>query len=294
MVPSRAMRIAELYARETPFFSFEFFPPKTDRGYRTLFQTVSDLKKLDPGFVSVTWGAGGSTRRKTVELVARIQREVGIPAMAHLTCVGASPEDMAAALDRIRDEGIENVLALRGDPPRSDPDWRPESDAFQHACDLVRFVRSRWDFCVGGACHPETHPQAVSPEDDLRRLAEKVECGAEFAISNLFFDNADYYRFVERARALGIAIPLVPGIMPVVSWRNLRKMVELNGSRVPAELRARLDRAGDDSERTLEVGVEWATAQCRDLLDHGVPGIHFYTLNKSPATRRIHEDLFRR
>ncbi len=286
------MRIADLYSRRRPVISFEFFPPKSDAGYRDLFRTIEDLKRLDPGFVSVTWGAGGGTRRKTTDLVVRIQREIGITAMAHMTCVGARPEDIGATLDRLREEGLENVLALRGDPPRDDPAWTPASEHFCYARDLVRFIRSRWDFCVGAACHPETHPDAESPEADLRCLAQKVEQGIEFLITNFFFDNRDYFDFVERARALGIQVPIVPGIMPVISTANLRKMSTLNGAHIPAALESELARAGEDAEQTLAVGIAWATEQCRELLARGVPGIHFYTLNRSPATRRVHANLF--
>lgn len=289
-----AMRIADLYRRDAPVISFEFFPPKTDKGFRNLFHTIEHLKRLDPGFVSVTWGAGGSTRRKTVDLVARIQREIGLLAMAHMTCVGAEPDDIAATLERLEREGIDNVLALRGDAPRGNPDWTPASEYFSYASDLVRFIRERSGACVGAAFHPETHPDAESPEADLAHLVMKVGTGAEFLISNFFFDNQDYYDFVEKARGAGIELPLVPGIMPVISWKNLRKMCSLNGSRVPADLEHALEAAGDDPERTTEVGVTWATEQCRDLLANGAPGIHFYTLNRSPATRQIHANLFGR
>lgn len=283
-----------MYRRGHPVVSFEFFPPKSEAGFDALFATIADLKRLDPGFVSVTWGAGGSTRRRTAELVARIQRDTGITAMAHMTCVGASAEDLAEALDGLARDGLENVLALRGDPPRDQPDFRPVAGGFAYASELVAFVRSRWDFCVGGACYPEVHPEAASAEADLAHLVRKVEAGAEFLITQLFFDPAHYFGFVERARAAGIDVPIVPGIMPVISARNVRRMASLCGACIPAALEARLAEVGDDEAATLEVGVEWATMQCRALLEGGAPGLHFYTLNRSPASRRVYENLFGR
>ena len=286
------MRIAEIYARSRPVISFEFFPPKTEVGYAPLYRTIAELKRLDPGFVSVTWGAGGSTRTRTIDLVVRIQRELGITAMAHMTCVGATREQLADSLARIRDEGLENVLALRGDPPRDQPEFRPVPGGFAYANELVEFIRERFDLCIGAACHPEKHPDAPSPEADLANLVRKVEAGAEFLITNLFFDPADYFAFVARARAAGIEVPIVPGIMPVVSGANVRRMAQLTGARIPGALEAELARTGEDDEATLEVGIAWATGQCRALLDAGAPGLHFYTLNKSPATRRVFENLF--
>ncbi|HTF32983.1 MAG TPA: methylenetetrahydrofolate reductase [NAD(P)H] [Myxococcota bacterium] len=286
------MRIAEGFGRARPVVSFEFFPPRTEAGFRALYHTIGELKRLDPGFVSVTWGAGGSTRRQTVELVARIQQEIGITAMAHLTCVGSTPQELGEILDRLEAAGIENLLALGGDPPRDLPDYRPTPGGFTYACELAAFARTRWNFCVGGACYPETHPRAASAEADLAHLVRKVAAGVDFLITQLFFDNADYFAFVDRARAAGIAVPIVPGIMPVVSRQNIGRITALSGARIPPELAANLDLAEDDPARTLEVGVAWATAQCRELLDRGAPGLHFYTLNQSPATRRIHASLF--
>jgi len=286
------MRIAEGFGRARPVVSFEFFPPRTEAGFRALYHTIGELKRLDPGFVSVTWGAGGSTRRQTVELVARIQQEIGITAMAHLTCVGSTPQELGEILDRLEAAGIENLLALGGDPPRDLPDYRPTPGGFTYACELAAFARTRWNFCVGGACYPETHPRAASSEADLAHLVRKVAAGVDFLITQLFFDNADYFAFVDRARAAGIAVPIVPGIMPVVSRQNIGRITALSGARIPPELAANLDLAEDDPARTLEVGVAWATAQCRELLDRGAPGLHFYTLNQSPATRRIHASLF--
>lgn len=283
------MRIVELFGESRPVISFEFFPPKTERGFAPLFRTIAELKRLDPSFVSVTWGAGGSTRRKTIELVIRIQNEIGITAMAHLSCVGSSHEEIRAALDQLEQDGIENVLPLGGDRPEG---YVPPPDAFEYANELIEFIRPSWDFCTPAACYPETHPSAPSPEFDLEMLAQKVQAGADFLITQLFFDNDAYFRFVERVRAVGIDLPIVPGIMPVISASNIRRMTSMCGARIPGELEARLAQTGDDNEATLEVGIEWATLQCRELLEGGAPGIHFYTLNRSPATRRIHANLF--
>jgi methylenetetrahydrofolate reductase (NADPH) len=282
------MRIRDGFGRGRAVISFEFFPPKTEAGFESLFRAIAELKELSPAYVSVTWGAGGSTRRKTVELTARIQDEIGITAMSHLTCVGSSADELRATLRQLRSLGIENVLALGGDPPAQ---YAPPPGALSYANELVALVRSGFDFCVGAACYPEKHPRAPSAESDLAMLVQKVEAGVDFLITQLFFDNADYFAFVARARAAGVAVPIVPGIMPIVSTASIRRMTALCGARIPAELERELDRAGDDEERTQEVGVEWATAQCRELLARGAPGLHFYTLNRSPATRRIHAEL---
>ncbi len=286
------MRIPDCFQGSEPVFSFEFFPPKTDKGFESLYRTVRELKRLEPSYVSVTYGAGGSTRRKTVDIVSRIQREIGITAMAHLTCVCASEDELTAVLDRLEAEGIENVLTLSGDPPADQPEHDRADDAFRYASELAAFVRSRWGFALAGGCYPEVHPDAPDAETDLRNLKRKVDAGVDVLVSQLFFDNADYFGFVERAKAAGIAVPIVAGIMPVVSSNNIRRIAKLSQARIPEELDRELAKVEGDDERTLEVGIEWATLQCRELLSGGAPGIHFYTLNRSPATRRIHQNLF--
>ena len=286
------MRISELYGRTEPVISFEFFPPKTNKGFDSLFRTIEELKHLDPEFVSVTMGAGGSTRAKTVDLVSQIQTEIGITAMAHLPCVGFERSEIAAILDGLDRDGLENVLALGGDPPVDVDDYVEPEDGFTWANELVEFIRSGpWSFCIGGGCYPEMHPRAVSAEADLANLVNKVRAGTDFLITQLFFNNADYFAFVEKARAAGIEVPIVPGIMPIVSVANVRRMAALSNAKIPDELEAELDGVADDNA-TAEVGIRWATAQCRELLAEGAPGIHFYTLNRSPATRRIHAALF--
>ena len=282
------MRIADMYRGGRQAFSFEFFPPKTEKGFGSLFRTVEELKRLNPDFVSVTWGAGGSSRSKTVEIVAKIHRELGITAMAHLSCIGSSPDQLAQTLERLAGEGIENVLALGGDRP---DDYQPPPGAFMYANELTRFIRSRWDFSLAGACYPETHPLAPSREVDLENLTLKIREGAEVLITQLFFDNDGYFDFVARARAAGIEQPIVPGIMPIISTSNIRRITQMCGARIPAELEAQLSDVEGDDARTLEVGVAWATRQCRALLDGGAPGIHFYTMNRSSATRRVFKEL---
>ena len=282
------MRISELYGRERPVYSFEFFPPRTDEGFAALYQNVAELKRLDPDFVSVTWGAGGSTRRKTVEIVIRIQQDIGVTTMAHLSCIGSTPEQLGETLDRLATDGIENVLALGGDRP---PNYRPPPGAFTYANELAGFIRSRWDFCLGGACYPETHPAAPSPEVDLANLVRKLDAGVDFLITQLFFDNADYFAFVKRAREAGVEVPIVPGIMPIISVASIRRITSLCGAQIPAELERALSDVEHDDALTMQVGVDWATLQCRELLARGAPGIHFYTLNKSPATRSIFQSL---
>jgi len=283
-----AMRNADYFRAGRPVFSFEFFPPKTDAGFAALYRTIEELKLLNPDFVSVTWGAGGSTRRKTVEIVIRIQQEIGITAMAHLSCIGSTPDQLTETLIRLERAGIENVLALGGDRP---PGYVPPPGAFTYASELAGFIRARFDFCLGGACYPETHQLAPSPEADLANLVRKVNAGVEFLITQLFYDSTDYFAFVARARAAGIRVPIVPGIMPIISSANIRRIAALSAARIPTALDAQLRRVEHDDALTLEVGVEWATRQCRELLDGGAPGIHFYTMNKSPATRRVFENL---
>jgi len=286
-----AMRISEIYRRKRRVFSFEFFPPKTDEGFRTLFRTIQKLKNREPDFVSMTWGAGGSTRRKTVELVIQIDREIGIPAMAHISCVDSTREQLAHAFDKLEAGGVENVLAVTGDRPRG---YEPPPDAFGYASELSNFIASRWHFDVAGACYPETHPLAASPEADLEQLVRKVGTGMKVLITQLFFDNDRYFDFVARARAAGIEQPIVPGIMPIISVANFKHITQLCKVQVPPKLRAQLQEVEDDDAETMEVGVEWAMQQCGDLLSRGAPGIHFYTMNKSPATRRIFESLLNR
>ncbi|ACG73994.1 5,10-methylenetetrahydrofolate reductase [Anaeromyxobacter sp. K] len=288
------MRITDLlrFARERgePIFSFEFFPPKTDDGVRGLFETVEALRPLGPAYVSVTYGAGGSTRAKTIELVKRLKRDAEVEAMAHVTCVGASRDEIAAVLDEVAEAGIQNVLALRGDPPRGQGAFVPHPDGFAHASELVAFIRSqpeRWRFCVGAAAYPEGHPETRDLAQDLRHLKLKVDAGSDFLVTQLFFENAHYFRFVERARAGGIEVPVVPGIMPFTNVEQVERFTAMCGAAIPPPLRAAMEVRRADPESARELGVAYATLQCADLLRRGAPGIHFYTLNRSPSTRAI-------
>lgn len=285
------MRICDCFDNGRPVFSFEFFPPKTEEGLRNLFTTVETLAELKPSFVSVTYGAGGSTRELTIDLTARIKREIGIEAMAHLTCVGHSAGEIAGILDRLRDAGIENVLALRGDPPKGETQFVRPADGFGYSVELIRFIRPRYDFCLGGACYPEGHVEAVDKEADLRRAKEKQDGGVRFLITQLFFDPADYFRFVERVRALGVTVPIVPGIMPITNVGQVERFTSMCGASIPPALRERLDRVRDDDQAVIATGIEWATDQCRALLAGGAPGIHFYTLNRSLSSRMVYLNL---
>jgi methylenetetrahydrofolate reductase (NADPH) len=282
------MRIADLLATREPSFSFEFFPPKTPHGERTLLCTLESLRALHPTFVSVTYGAGGSSQEKTIELVCRIKHDLQLESMAHLTCIGASPETIVAVLRRLEAAGIENVLALRGDPPAGQTTFAPAPGGFAHASDLVRFIRAQgFHFCIGGAGYPEGHIESPDLDTDLAHLKTKVDAGLDFVITQLFFDNGDFYSFLERVRGAGITVPIIPGIMPVTNVAQIERFTSLCGARIPADLRRRLDAARAEDAAVRTVGIEHATRQCRDLLAHGVAGIHFYTLNQSPATRAI-------
>jgi methylenetetrahydrofolate reductase (NADPH) len=281
------MRIAEILERRRPVFSFEFFPPKTDEGRRTLTGTLEVLRDDAPDYVSMTYGAGGATRDSTVELTRWIKQELGIEAMAHLSCVGEPTERLVEILEEVEAAGVENVLALRGDPPRGETEWRPHPGGLHYSVELIRLIRERFDFCVGAACFPEVHPDASDRESDLGYARAKQEAGADFLITQLFFDNELYFQFVEEARAAGIGVPIVPGIMPITNYGQIKRFTEMCGASIPDELERELNGRADDPEAVAELGVAYATLQCSDLLARGAPGIHFYTLNRSPATRAI-------
>jgi methylenetetrahydrofolate reductase (NADPH) len=285
------MKISELLKRDGTCFSFEFFPPKDEAGFEELFKTVGLLKHLNPTYVSVTYGAGGSTRRKTVDLVTRIKRELGIESMAHLTCVGASKAEVQQVLEELVANRMENVLALRGDPPKGQTQFVPHPEGFAYANELVEFIRSRYDLCVGGGAYPEKHPECPTPELDLENLKRKVDAGADFLVTQLFFDNADYFRFVERCRGAGIQVPIIPGIMPILGVQQTKRFTQMCGAHIPASLLQRIEPLPDRSAEVERCGIEHATAQCRELLEQGAPGIHFYTLNRSRATWTIFGNL---
>lgn len=270
-------------------FSFEFFPPKTDEGVVNLLRTVEDLRDAHaPDYVSVTYGAGGSTRTRTLEVVSRIQNELGIRAMAHQTCVAASRDEIREHVGVLRDRGITHVLALRGDPPKDRAEFVAPKDGFRYGSDLVAFLRETFpEMTIGAACYPEVHPESRTADDDLRFAKLKVENGAKFLITQLFFDNDCYFRFVDRARAAGIDVPIVPGIMPITNYAQIQRFTKMCGATIPKDLCARLERFADDPAIVMANGIEQAVRQCRDLLAGGAPGVHFYTLNKSHATRSV-------
>jgi methylenetetrahydrofolate reductase (NADPH) len=284
------MRIDEIIAAgEGPVFSFEFFPPKDEQGELRLFLALHELRALEPAFVSVTWGAGGSTREKTIGIVSRIRENHGLEAMAHFTCVGATTDDLRAALDQMRDAGIDNVLAMRGDPPRGQERFEVTEGGLAHGSDLVSLVADGYPFCVVAACYPETHPEAPDRTSDLERLKGKVDAGARVLITQLFFDNERYFDFVEEARSAGIDVPIIPGIMPITNADQIKRFTSMCGATIPAPLLDALDGLRDnrDGDAVADLGVSYATLQCAELLAGGAPGIHFYTLNRSPATRAI-------
>ena len=278
--------------RGEPVFSFEFFPPRNDAGVAALFETLRALRPLAPSFVSVTWGAGGSSRGRTLEMVTRIKRETEIEAMAHLTCVGASRKELEEQLAVICDAGITNVLALRGDPPRGQREFIVHPEGLAHSTDLVQLAREVADkrgvsLCIGGACYPEGHPETRDLTKDLRHCKQKVDAGADFLITQLFFDNRRYFEFFGRARAAGIEVPILPGIMPITNVDQIERFTALCGAHIPPGLSAALRARRDDPDAALQLGVAYAALQCAYLLRGGAPGVHFYTLNRSTATRAI-------
>src|SRR3954463_10960554 len=284
------MRIDERIASGAePAFSFEFFPPKTDEGEANLATALTELVRLGATFVSVTYGAGGTPaqREKTIEIVSRIKADHGLEAMAHFTCVGATVADLRATLDHMRDAGIENVLALRGDPPAGQEEWTATEGGLSYSRELIELIRDEYGFSIGAACFPETHIHAESPEADLAYLKEKVDAGARFLVSQLFFDNDLYWAFVSRARDIGIDVPIIPGIMPITNADQVRRFTEMCGASMPPPLLTELALRAHQPQAVTDFGVAYATLQCADLLAKGAPGIHFYTLNKSPATRAI-------
>lgn len=290
------MHIQDIFAQHRTTFSFEFFPPKTDEASEELFRTIAALQTLQPSFVSVTYGAGGSTRDRTHDLVVRIERETNLTAVSHLTCVCHTLSEMAAIVDRYAASGIENILALGGDPPRSMPNYDRSQDAFRYAEQLVRYLRSRSGpngrpFGIGVAGFPEGHPGCPNRLKEMDYLKAKVDAGADYICTQLFFDNRDFYDFRERCELAGIKIPIIAGIMPITSRKGLIAMAEMAaGTRYPAKLLRAISRCADD-DAVARVGISWATEQCADLLHNGVRGLHFYTLNKSDATLQIYHNL---
>jgi methylenetetrahydrofolate reductase (NADPH) len=273
-------------------FSFELFPPKTDEGERILWQTVREIEALKPTFVSVTYGAGGSTQDRTVRLTGEIAEETTLTPVAHLTCVGASREQLRDVVGRYASEGVNTMLALRGDPPTGlNTTWQPHPDGLTHAVELVELIRSLGTFSVGVAAFPEGHPESLDLEQDARVLAMKQHAGAEFAVTQLFFRVQDYERLVERSAAHGCDMPIVPGIMPVTNVSQIERFAALSGAAFPAGLAARFAGVADDEAAVVRMGIEVAAEMCQRLLDIGAPGLHFYTLNRSHSTIEVYEAL---
>ena len=284
------MRIDEILKGDEPSFSVEFFPPKSEEGRASLFETVAVLSKLDPAFFSVTYGAGGSThdRRTTLEITRAIREDYGVEAMAHLNCVGETAGGLRDVVDAIAEAGIENVLALRGDPPAGQPDFVQPEGGLGSAAELAGMIsEAHPELAIGGACFPEVHPEAESPEADLAYLKTKVENGASFLITQLFFDNRVYFGFVKAAREAGIEVPIIPGIIPIVSYAQVQRTCDLCDATIPEPLATALGALDGDERAEFEFGVAYGAQQCAELLARGAPGIHFYALNRWPATRAI-------
>ena len=285
------MKIKAILEKVHPSFSFEFFPPKDREGFDTLFTTIEQLEPCKPSYVSVTYGAGGSTRTKTIDLVGKIKNEIGLESMAHLTCVGSDKEELRSVLDILQDRGIQNVLALRGDPPQGQDKFVKPENGFAYANELVEFIRKNYDFCIGVAGYPEGHIECPDRNTDLENLKRKVDAGADFIVTQLFFDNYFYFNFVDRVRNLGIQVPIIPGIMPILNFKQTQRFTKMCGATIPSLLLGRLEAAQDDPETVRKIGIDHATIQCELLLLEGAPGIHFYTLNRSNATLKILETL---
>jgi len=285
------VKLADLYARAGLTLSVEFFPPKTDKGEENLFNEIEIIKRLHPGFCSVTYGAGGSTREKTVDLVDTIHSGCGLEVMCHLTVIGQSKAEARGILQKLKAKGIENLLALGGDPPQGMTDWRPHPEGFHYAIELVREANMLGGFSIAVAGFPEVHPRAVSRESDLRFLKEKVEAGAAAIITQLFFDNDYFFRFADDLNKLGVTVPIVPGILPILSASQVRRFTSLCGSKIPTALEQQLVTVEADDDAAVELGIEYATRQCEGLINYGVRGLHFYSLNKSYSVQAICKNL---
>ncbi len=284
------MKIKDIL-QERRTISCEFFPPREAEGIPNVLRAIERVKAYNPDFVSVTYGAGGSTRAFTEEITLRVKQEADLEVMAHLTCVGQTKEELNGVLERLEQAGIENVIALRGDPPRGETNFVPVEGGFDHATDLIRHIRQNFEFGIAGACYPEGHVEAVDLDSDLEYVKRKVDQGADFLITQLFYDNDYFFNFMEQARQAGIDAPVVPGVLPILSAPQIRRFTALCGAKIPPELDRQLDQYADDDRAVRELGIEYATSQVRELWDNGVPGVHFYVLNRSYAVSKILNNL---
>ncbi len=285
------MKISEKLNSSSPIFSFEFFPPKDSDGFATLFETIARLKPSAPGYVSVTYGAGGSTRSKTVDLVGKIKNFIGLESMAHLTCVGHNEQEIQSVLENLQAQNIENVLALRGDPPQGEQKFIKTEGGFEYANELVHFIKKNFSFCIGAACYPEGHVECQNLDKDIENLQRKVDSGVDFLITQLFFDNYYYFKFLDKVQKKNINIPVIPGIMPILNLKQIQRFTKMCGAKLSESLISKFDGTQNDKERVRQIGIEHAVEQCGELLKNNVPGIHFYTLNRSKATLAILEEL---
>jgi methylenetetrahydrofolate reductase (NADPH) len=281
------MKISEKLSSSSPIFSFEFFPPKDSPGFATLFETIGRLKPSAPGFVSVTYGAGGSTRSKTVDLVGNIKNVIGIESMAHLTCVGHDEQEIRLVLESLQAKNIENVLALRGDPPQGEEKFLKTEGGFEYGNKLVAFIEKNFSFCIGAACYPEGHVECKDLDKDIENLKRKVDSGVDFLITQLFFDNRHYFEFLDRAHKANINIPVIPGIMPILNFKQIKRFTKMCGASLSSSLLKKFEGIEGDREKVRQTGIDYAIEQCRELLENHAPGIHFYTLNRSKASLAI-------
>jgi methylenetetrahydrofolate reductase (NADPH) len=285
------MKISDVFKKEKITFSFEFFPPKDEISAVEFGIHVGRLMKLDPSFVSVTYGAGGSTQERTFNLVDLLQNKIGMATMAHYTCVNATREKVASDLNQLHESNILNLMLLRGDPPKGEKTFVPKSDQFQHASDLVEYAKKLNQFCIGGAAYPEVHFESKSPGEDIYYLKKKVDSGADFLVTQVFFDNRHYFNFLEKTKEAGIDKRIIPGIIPITSFKQIKRIVGFSNSEIPEELALALEPHQDDPVKSYQIGVDYTIKQCRELLQKGAPGIHFYTLNKSRATIDVFETI---
>jgi methylenetetrahydrofolate reductase (NADPH) len=285
------MKITEKLRSASPVYSFEFFPPKDSAGFTSLFETIGRLKPSSPGFVSVTYGAGGSTRAKTVDLVGNIKNTIGIESMAHLTCVGHDQTEISSVLENLKERNIENVLALRGDPPQGETHFVKTEGGFEYADQLVSFIKSEFSFCIGAACYPEGHVECSDIEKDIDNLKRKVDSGVDFLVTQLFFENRYYFEFLDKIRKRNINVPVIPGIMPILNLKQIQRFTKMCGAQLSDSVMSKFAGIQEDQDKVRQVGIAHAITQCQELLKNDAPGIHFYTLNRSKATLAILEEL---